>query len=469
MLTEALMLIGFLSTAAFTQAPAGDGLNEDVISRVYKDMTPAICLISYTSEITNPNTGETSKRDNSSAGLIVSPTGLVMAPGHMQIENSEPFNISVTVGEGDNEKKFSAKLLKKPEDINVCFVQLESDVPIKNLPYVRFTRDATLRLGEPVLLIGVLSETLDFARAVFTGRVGAIIEKPRTTYCLDSAIRFGFVGGPVANARGQVVGVIGFDLTTAEGGDLYVRSGHPLIYQAGLFQKYIDNPPSESEVRATGEEAWLGIFSQPLTDEFAEYWGVEKTGGILISSLVAGSPAEAAGLQPGDIIKRFNDVPIKAKLDREVIGFTKLVRDTGTGKTVEIQLLRQGKPMTLQVALATRPKSARDAGEFKDEVFGLTVREITTDVRILLNLSEDVKGVIVRRVRSGSVADLAGMRSGVIILSMGDHPVTTIEEFKKAVEQLAAEKPKEIPVFCRAGSATGFFRLEPRWDAGAGK
>ena len=452
-----------LALAALTQIQSGDGLSQASILRAYNESTPAICLVTYSAEVTNPNSGETSKRDSSALGLVVTPAGLVMAPGHMALENAEPFNINVSIGQGDSEQKYEAKLLKKPEDINVCFLRVQSDQPL-NLPCIRFTRGVRLGLGEPLLLIGVMSETLDFARGTFTCRVGAVLESPRTTYCIDGALRFGFVGGPVINAQGRTVGVVGFDLTPLEGGDIYVRSGQPLVYQADLFQKYIDAPPSEKNAEARGEDAWLGVFSQPLTDDFAEYWGLPKKGGIIISSLMPGAPGDTAGLKPGDVVVSFNNTPVLAKQDREVVHFTKLVRDAGIGNTVPMRVLRNGQPMDFQVTLKARPKPSRQADEFKDEVLGLTVREITTDVRIALNLGEDVKGVIIRRVRSGSMTDLARMRPGVIILKLGGEAITSLDDYKRVVERIAAEKPKEIATFCRAGTETGFFRLEPRWD-----
>ncbi len=461
MLSSLLIVI-----AAVAQEP--DGFSQAAIARAQASLSPAVCVVTYSAEITNPATGDTSKRDSSALGLIVSPSGLAMAPGHMSLENAEPFNIKVSVGQGDDEKKYNAVLLQKPEDVNICFLKLEANEgETLNLPCVRFTPGARLDIGQPILLVGLLSEALDFARGIFTCRIGAVLEKPRATYCVDSPLRFGFVGGPVVDTQGRVLGVVGFDLTPAEGGDLYVHSGHPLVYQTDLFQKYIDKPPSESVASGRGEEAWLGVFTQPLTDDFAEYWGLPQQGGIIVSSLVPGGSAEAAGLQPGDVIVNFNGVPMHAKQDREVMGFTKLVREAGIGKTVPMKVLRDGKPIELQATLVERPKSARDAGEYKDEVFGVTVREITTDVRILLNLGEDVKGVIVRRVKSGGVADLAGMRAGVIIMDLANHPIATIDDFKEAVQKLSETKPRQITAFCRAGSATGFFRLEPRWDSAA--
>lgn len=114
----------------------------------------------------------------------------------------------------------------------------------------------------------------------------------------------------------------------------------------------------------------------------------------MVGTVIGPSPAKTAGLKLGDVIVSFNDVPVTAKLDREIVGFTKLVRDTGIGKPVPVKVLRDGKSLDLTLTLTPRPKSARDAGEFEDKIFGLTVREITTDVRILLNLSEMYRALL---------------------------------------------------------------------------
>jgi serine protease Do len=456
-----MALGGLLAGAAFAQS--SDGLSQATLESAYNRLAPAIGLVEYSSEITNEMTGETAKRDTNALGLVVSPKGLVMVHGHMVLENTQPFNVRVTLGQGDAEKEYDATVLKKPDDINVVFLQLKSDTPL-NLPYVKFAPSDGVRLASPVGLFGVLSEALDYQPALTASRVGAVLDKPRRTLCLDANLRFGFVGGPVIDATGAAVGVVGFDLSREEGGDLYVRSGQPLIYQEELFQKYIDNPPTEKEVKEDENAAWLGVFTQPLTDEMAEYWKLPKQGGLVVSTIVPNSPAASAGIQPGDVIVDFAGTPIQAKLDREVLGFTKLVRDAGAGSDVKVKLLRAGQPMTVDLKLGIRPRSSKDANEYEDPIFGLTVREITTDLRIALNLAADVQGVIVRRVKSGSVAQVGKMRPGVIIMSFGDHPVTSLDDFKAAVEKVAKEKPAEVSVFARVGPATGFFRLEPRWN-----
>ena len=448
-------------------ATAPDYFSQDLLEARYRALQPSIGLLTFSSEITNPNTGEIVKRDNNALGLVVSPEGLVMTHGHMVMENTQPFNIQLRLGVGTGqETRYDAVLLEKPSDINVVFLQLQSDedAPL-NLPYTRFAPRSNLQVGVPVSVIGLLGETLDYIPGLQEGRIAAVLDHPRPTYCLDSPVRFGYVGGPVLNTTGEAIGVVGFDMSPSEGGDLYIRSGHPLIYQAELFQRYIASPPGTEEVSVAADEAWLGVYTQPLTDDFAAYWGLDPVGGLIVSTVVPGSPAAQAGLRSGDIIVAFNDTPIRAKLDREVLGFTQLVREAGAGSQVSLELMRDGERLKKEFVLGVRPTTAQDAAEFEDDLFGLTVRELTTDVRIALNLSEDVEGVIVRRIRSGSVAQLARMRPGVIIISIGNFPTPTLQDFQTALDRIEADRPNEVAVFARFGNTTGFFRLEPRWGA----
>ena len=455
-----------LRAEAVTAALCGadESFSQRMLQDAYARLTPAVALLEFSSEVTDPSTGEPAKRDGNALALIVSEDGLAMTNGHLVLENSEPFNLRVTVGTGDDKKKYEASLLTKPDDLNVAFLRLKSDTPLK-LPYVQFAPAAGLALGAPVAFVGLLNEALDFKQAIQVGRIAAVLDKPRTTYCLDQNVRFGSVGGPVIDTEGRVVGVIGFDLSRNEGGDIYVRSGHPLIFQTGLFQKYLEHPPVARDTKALEEQGWLGVFTQPLGDDFAEYWGLEKKGGLIVSTVVPNSPGAEAGLLPGDVIVNFNGVPIQSKQDTDVTGFTKLVREAGAGQAVAIKLLRDKQPIDIKVTLGARPRTAQDADEYEDPVFGLTIREITTDLRIALNLAENVKGVIVRRVKSGSAAHLAKIRPGVIIMALGDQPVATLADFKAAVAKAVEAKPAEVPIFARMGSVTGFFRLQPRWKA----
>ena len=450
--------------ALLAQAPAtgivSDGLSRAVMADAYGRVTPAICVLTYTIEITNTSTGESSKRDRDALGLIVSRDGLVMTHGHMSIENREPFNIRAKIGEGKKQKEYEAVLLKKPEDINVCFLRIKDAGPF---PFVTFGNADAPRLAEPVFAIGILADIFDYARSIQTRRVGAILREPRDTYCIDEPITFGFVGGPVMNAQGALAGVLGFELASNEGGEIYTRSGHPLIFQSSIFRKYIDNPPGEEELNEEADDAYFGVFTQPLTDDLSEYWGLKEVNGIVVSTVIQGSPAESAGIQMGDIITSFNGNPVSSKVDQDVIGFTKMVRESPIGQTMTVSLLRGGKSVDVTLTLTLRPKSAADAEEFEDAVTGLTVRELTHDVRLRLNLPQDVSGVLVFSVKSGSPANQASLRRGFLIVSVGETPVANLDDFRKAMTAVSEAKPAEVTLLCRVGANTAFFRLQPRW------
>lgn len=455
-------LSGSLFAADIDPAPESDGFSQQLIERKFAAIKPAMCVLEYSLEITNPRSGEVSRRQTHALGLLVSPDGLIMTHGHILLENRRPLNITVMLGE-DTEREYDAELLEKPGDVNVAFLQIEPRDG-QEFPFVEFDRDVALTLGEPVLLFGMFQESLDFVRGIQIQRIAAVLEEPRTTYALDSAVPFGFVGGPVLNRTGQVAGVIGFDLSPSEGGDIYTRSGHPLVYQTALFQKYIEQPPGREGVENGGPDAWLGVFTQPLTDDLADYWDLPKRGGVVVATVIPGSPADRAGLRMGDVIVEFNGQPIRAKQDQDVLGFTKLVRESPLDQPLPVDLLRDGEPMRIRLTLLPRPKSGRQALEYDDEVFGITARELTTDVRILMNLTDDVEGVLVRRVESGSPAALAGIRPGFVILSVAGRNIASLDDYAQAVATAEQARSEEVTFFCRIGANTAFFRLQPRWN-----
>lgn len=450
-----------LATVLAFAPGASSQVPQSVYQQTWEEIVPAICKISYSVEITNSNTGNVSRRAAYTQGIIVSSDGLVMVHGHMEVENRKPLNPKITVGIGEDQKEYDATVLKKPDDINVLFLRIKTDEDV-TFPFVSFAPDIGLGLGESFLTVGLLGETLDYTKAMQSRRIGAILEEPRLTYCLDGPISFGYVGGPVINAEGKIFGVLGFDLSANEGGELYTRSGHPLAYQASLFQKYIDTPPTEDDEKK--EDAWLGVFTQPLTKDLGEYWELPLDGGVVVSTVIPGSPAERAGLRMGDVISSFNNEAVVAKQDQDVVSFTKLVRESPQDEPLPVHLYRDGSPMEIRLTLTKRPKAGRDANEYEDEIFGVTVREMTTDLRIALNLAEDVQGVIIRRVKSGSPANLARLRPNFIIMSLGGYPVDSLDSFKKVVERLSKERPVEVAVFCRVGANTAFFRIKPRWE-----
>ena len=254
-----------------------DDFTPKKLQQIYGELQEAVCMLTFTQEATDPRTGEQQRQDGNAVALMVSPEGLVLSNGHLQLDNIRAFNFQVQVRRNGEDHKYPAVLLEKPDDVNISLLRIQSEEPL-NLPFVRFKRNSSLSLGESVALIGIMGENLDFQRCIEVDRVSAVFEEPRPAYCLTEGLRLGFVTSPVVNVHGEVVGIVGFDLETNEGGNVFAHPGHPLAFQTDLFIKHIDSPPDVSSDTLRTEEAWLGVFTQPLTSEFAEYWGIEEPG-----------------------------------------------------------------------------------------------------------------------------------------------------------------------------------------------
>jgi len=266
---------GIICLLTFAPIAWAAPFTSEILQSAYNRWAPALCILKFTQEVTDPRTGELQQQNGTALAVVVSPEGLLLSNGHLQRENISTSNFRAAIQRDGREMEYGAVLLEKPKDINVSFLKITSEEPL-NLPFIRFARGASLEIGDEVAILGLMGETMDFHQSLIIARISAVVQEPRTTYCLDNALRLGYVSGPVINSQGEVVGVTGFELSTAEGGDLYTRNGHPMVFQTDLFIDYVDRPPAERSDTNTADEAWLGVLTQPLAEDYAEYWGLDS-------------------------------------------------------------------------------------------------------------------------------------------------------------------------------------------------
>ncbi len=436
-----------------------DRFSRATISRVYSELSPALVVVQYAVEVYDRNSQRTRKQSGHCLGVLVRPSGLVLAPGHVNLPDAEPIDVRVRLL---SQREYDAHVLPKDKNMNVTFFQIDSSESIE-LPYADFT-ERDLEVGDQVMVMGILTPGTDFARTFEVGWVNAVIESPRKIYATTVPVTLGLMGGPVVNVRGEVVGVMGRDLSPSQGGQIYVRYDYPMVYPAQELVPLIETPPSKTQERVRNE-AWLGTFIQPLSDDLAEYWQIEPTGGIVISGVIPRSPAEDAGIVRGDVVKSVGGTPVTARQDGQVSEFTKLIREVGAYKTVRLALLRDGQPIDVDVELTVLPKESDEAERYKDTEFGLTVREITVDVILYGELDPTIQGVVVHSVVSAGWAGLAGLRPDDIIMAIGDEGIAGLDDFKRVLDTLRESQPVEIVVFAQRGLRTAFFRIEPQWDS----
>jgi serine protease Do len=292
-------------------------------------------------------------------------------------------------------------------------------IEAKKLPVVNFGDPARARAGDWVVAIG---SPFGFENSVSAGIVSAKGRSlPGEIYVpfiqTDVAVNPGNSGGPLFNLAGEVIGI---------NSQIYSRSGG---YQGLSFAIPIDVALRvKDQIVATGRanHARLGVTVQELNQALADSFGLKRADGALVSSVQSGSAAERAGVQPGDVILRFDGKPIGAASE-----LSALVGLAAPGDKAKLEVLRKGETRELSATLgAAQAESAANAaaGAQGGTGFGLAVRPLTPQERKQAKVDA---GLLVERV-SGSAAR-AGMQPGDIVLMADSKPVRSVAELRSAV------------------------------------
>ena len=346
------------------------------------------------------------------SGFIVSEDGYLLTNAHVVADAEE-----VIVKLGDK-RDFKAKVIGSDRRTDVAVLKIEA----KGLPYVRMGDANTVKVGEWVVAVG---SPFGFENSVTAGIVSAKARNlPDETLVpfiqTDVAINPGNSGGPLFNLKGEVIGI---------NSQIYSRTGG---FMGLSFAIPIDVAMKVSDqLRKTGKvsRGKMGVGIQPLTKELAESFGLAKAEGALVGSVEIGSPAEKAGLQPGDVIVGVNGASVTDSAD-----LPRIIGNMSPGESANIKVLRQGSARELSVTLAElNPEkvasvSAPEKKPASDKL-GLAVRPLQPQEKSKLGIGgglvvEDVAGPAAR----------AGIQPGDVIVGLNNQPVTDVAAFAKLVQ-----------------------------------
>lgn len=343
------------------------------------------------------------------SGFIVSSDGYILTNAHV-VANATELTVKTT-----DKREFKAKVVGADKRSDVALIKIAA----KNLPYVRLGDPAKLKVGEWVAAIG---SPFGFENSVTAGIVSAKSRAlPDESYVpfiqTDVAINPGNSGGPLFNLRGEVVGI---------NSQIYSQTGG---YQGIAFAIPIDvamKVMDQLKTTGTVKRGRLGVTIQPLTKDLAESFGLAKASGVVVAAVDKDSPADKAGLQPGDVILSFNGQAIDDAND-----LPRLVGDTAPGTRVNLGLLRDGKHLTKTVALAEIPgdkqQSATDSGD--GGKVGLALRPLSKTEAAQI---ESSGGLLV--LDATGPAAKAGIQAGDVILALGQTRVGDVAQFRKLVK-----------------------------------
>ncbi len=366
------------------------------------------------------------------SGFVIDPSGYIVTNNHVVEQASE---IKVVLMDG---KELEATLVGRDQKSDLALLKIAAPSP---LSAVAWGDSDAVRVGDWAVAIG---NPFGIGTTVTAGIVSArgrdIHAGPYDDFLqVDAAINRGNSGGPLFNETGQVIGV-NTAILSPSGGNIGLGFAIP----AKQAQSVV------AQLKATGsvERGWIGVSIQPVTDDLAEGLDLKETKGALVSEVINGSPAAAAGLKQGDVILGYAGKPVK-----ELRDLTRAVAGSPIGRTQALVVWRQGHEVSLtiqparmeQAAATEKPTSpqAEDSAVFQLPELGLTLGEVDDSVKQALG-RDDISGVVVAAVENGKSAANSGLRPGDLILSISQKEVSSAKMAKDAIAQAESENRKSL-------------------------
>lgn len=378
------------------------------------------------------------KSQSLGSGFIISADGYVLTNAHVVSEADE------VIVKLSDKREFKAKIVGFDRRTDVALLKIDAN----GLPKVNIGDPNQLKVGEWVAAIGSpfgLENTMTAGIVSAKGR--ALPQENFVPFIqTDVAINPGNSGGPLFNLKGEVVGI---------NSQIYSRSGGSM----GLsFSIPIDVAMDiANQLKAGGKisRGWLGIAIQEMSKELAESFGLKNTAGALIAGIEKSSPAEKAGLEPGDVIVKFDGKVIASSND-----LPRVVAATKPGKTVQAEIMRKGSLKTISVTVGDLPVERDEVvtgnkGNVKPDQnkLGLGLRELSPQQKKKLN---GRNGLLV--VDSQGISAQVGIRRGDIILALNNTEVQSLEQFSKQIQAIPAGK--NIALLIQRGENTLYVPLK---------
>jgi serine protease Do len=358
------------------------------------------------------------------SGVIVSADGYIVTNAHV-VEKADEIKVLLA-----DKREFTGKVVGSDSKSDIAVIKISA----KDLPTLGWGDSEKLEVGEYVLAIGNpfgLNSTITLGIVSAVGRANMGIEQYENFIQTDAAINPGNSGGALVNTRGELVG-INTAIFSRTGGNMGIGFAIPSNMAKGVMDSLIKHG---KVVRG-----YLGVSIQDVNPKIAKQFGLDQAKGALVSEVVSGSPAEKSGIQSGDVITRFDgkNVENSSMLRNRVA-------ETEVGRSVELEALRDKKPVKLTVKVAEQPKdmtagSESVKGEGKSAVLaGFEVQNLTPEISRQLNLPSGTQGVVVSEVESGSAAEEAGIRRGDVIVELNRKAVRNTDDFLRLSKSLGKD------------------------------
>ncbi len=349
------------------------------------------------------------KQQSLGSGFIIDKAGFILTNNHV-VESTDEIKVKLADG-----REFKAEIVGRDPKTDLALISIE---PESDLPTLSLGDSETAQVGDWVIAIG---NPFGLGHTVTAGIVSAKYRQIGAgSYDnfiqTDASINPGNSGGPLLNTAGEAIG-INTAIFSRSGGNIGIGFAIPINMAKDIL-------PQLKEGRVV--RGWLGVMIQEVTPELKEKLGLSDVHGALVADVTSGGPAEKAGIKRGDVIVGFNGKEIK-----EMKELPFLVASSPVGSEAEVDIVRNGKRMTITVTLGKLTDEEEDAPVETRLELGMSLETLTPDKAAAMGLT-GTEGVVVTQVAQGSPAAEAGVRPGDVIVEVDKTPVGNVENFEAA-------------------------------------
>ena len=356
-------------------------------------------------------------RRGAGTGFVIDPAGLILTNHHV-VDGADRIMVRLTDG-----RNLHATRIGSDPDTDVALIKVESTRP---LPYASLGDSDALRVGEWVVAIGnplAYEHTVTVGVVSFIGR--KLFDSSLDRYIqTDAAINFGNSGGPLINARGEVIGInaaissratnIGFAVPINQ-----ARAILPQLREKGHVSR-----------------GYIGVSLRDVDPDLQRSLGLSTNDGVLVQDVTSGSPGARAGIRAYDLIVAVDGKPVSGN-DQLI----EMIAARQPGTVASLQILRERHPINIPVKLAERPQRDRRPAGTDDQVpqpssargsgLGLSVRDLDRDFADRFKLPDGMQGVVISRVEPMSPAFDAEVERGHVLLEINRHPVRSVDDYRR--------------------------------------
>jgi len=367
------------------------------------------------------------------SGVIISSDGYIVTNNHVVADAD---GIKVTLP--DNKKEYEAELVGSDPRTDLALIKIDE----KDLPSITFGDSGKLRIGDVALAVGNplgLEQTATIGIISAVGRSELNITQGGFEDFIqtDAAINRGNSGGALVDATGRLIGINTAIQSNFSGGNIGIGFAIPSNMALNIVERLLDGG-------GTVARGFLGVYLRELDANFAKALGRDDRQGVLVTEVGPNTPAETAGMKPGDLIVAYNGNPVsdvqRLRLD---------ISNTAPGSTATFDIIRNGRDRTIEAVLgdleegvgtlagAPRPRTPEAAPQ--ELIEGVRIAALDAETRTALDLDDAIAGVVVESVKDNSSAAQAGLRPGMVVTQVDQTDVSSPEEAYEIVENFEGD------------------------------